>query len=287
MWALMKGVTECGETLAWTYVMISIVLYFFAIMATSLIGKQEAYESDAEASEIAKDYFGDVVISMFTLFQIMTLDSWTAIVRPLMKVQPWILLFFIFFISIAVFVLMNLVTAVIVEHAFSGAKDEAQELAARLDQEKEQELQELEDLFAQIDESGDGKLTKEELFGAVKQRKVRQKLRAMDVMPKDIAELWEILDNGDGELDPAEFTNGIRRLRGEAKAKDILRLERELRVLERSCEKMEDNLRLSERRMQLVDQMLTHTRTDVLSAQRTMARAKDAVKLSSKTQPLP
>merc|ERR1712050_178497 len=105
-------------------------------------------------------------------------------------------------------------------------------------------------------------------------------------MPKDISELWGILDNGDGELSAEEFINGIRRLRGEARAKDILRLERELRVLERSCEEMEWSLKESERRMYSVEQRLQTTRTDVLSAQRTMSRAKEAVKLASKTQPL-
>lgn len=286
MWALMKGVTECGETLSWTYVMMAIVLYFFAIMATSLIGKQEEYQDHEEAGVIAKEYFGDVLLSMFTLFQIMTLDSWTSIVRPLMKVQPAILLFFIFFISIAVFVLMNLVTAVIVEHAFSGAKDEAQELAARMEAAREQELEELQELFEKIDESGDGRLSKQELFSAVKRRRVRQKLRAMDIMTKDISELWDILDDGDGELEAEEFINGIRRLRGEAKAKDILRLERELRGLERSCEEMNASLRDSEDRMRDVEARLQTTRNDVLSAQRTMARAKEAVKLASKSQPL-
>lgn len=287
MWSLMKGVTECCETLTWTYVMLFMVLYFFAIMATSLIGKQKSFESDDEAGDIAKEYFGDVVVSMFTLFQIMTLDSWTAIVRPLMDVHPEIFLFFVFFISIAVFVLMNLVTAVIVEHAFSGAKDEAEELAVILEREKEKELSELQVLFESLDASGDGRVSRQELFDASKKRKVRQKLRAMDIMPKDIEELWNILDaSGDGELEGEEFINGIRRLRGEAKAKDILRLERELRVLERSCGEMEDSLRASEQRMQGVDRRLVSTRTDITAAQRTMARAKEGVKLASKTQPL-
>merc|ERR1712187_293378 len=99
MWALLKGLTDSGETLLWTYVMIGCVLYFFAIMFTSLIGKLDAFQDNA----IAQDSFRTVPISMVTLFQIMTLDSWTAIARPLMKEQPWVILFFIFFISIADF----------------------------------------------------------------------------------------------------------------------------------------------------------------------------------------
>ena len=51
--------------------------------------------------------------------------------------------FFIFFISVAVFVMLNLVTAVIVENAFSDSKSEEKELAVRLEREKEEELEDL------------------------------------------------------------------------------------------------------------------------------------------------
>ena len=53
---------------------------------------------------------------------------------------------------------------------------------------------------------------------------MRNKLRALDIMPKDIDDLWDILDDGLGELQVETFQSGIRRLRGEAKSKDILRL---------------------------------------------------------------
>lgn len=65
--------------------------------------------------------------------------------------------------------------------------------------------------------------------------KVRNKLRALDIMPKDIDDLWDILDDGLGELQVETFQSGIRRLRGEAKSKDILRLSKELRLFEVSA----------------------------------------------------
>lgn len=91
-----------------------------------------------------EEYFGDVTRSMLTFFQLMTLDSWTgAFARPLMLKQVWIGPFLIFFIAVAVFVLLNLITAVIVENAFSDSKSEEKELALRLEREKEDELEDL------------------------------------------------------------------------------------------------------------------------------------------------
>jgi len=233
---------------------------------------------------MVQEYFGDVGKSMFTLSQLMTLDSWTGFARPMMKKQMWTVIFFIIFIFVAVFVMLNLVTAVIVNNAFSDSKTQEKELALRLAREKEEELEDLKQFFLQIDLDGSGSLTKTELFTATRNKKVRNKLRALDVMPKDLNELWETLDDGNGELDAEEFVHGIRRLRGEAKAKDILRLYKELRRFESSVDDVEGNIKSGEERMANIKAQLNRCRSDVAAFQRTMMRAKEAVKMCAQTQ---
>ena len=52
---------------------------------------------------------------MYTLFQIMTLEGWSdGVVRPVMEVHPWAWMFFIPFILVTTFAVLNLVVAVIV-----------------------------------------------------------------------------------------------------------------------------------------------------------------------------
>ena len=282
MWALMKGLTESGETLFWTYVMFACVLYFFAIIATSLIGKAEHFADDEEVQIL----FGDVLLSMLTLFQLMTLDSWTGFARPLMEKAVWTAFFLIFFIFVAVFVMMNLVTAVIVENAFSDSKSEEKELAIRLEREKEEEMEDLKQFFLQIDLDGSGSLTRQEFFKATKQRKIRNKLRALDILPKDIDELWDILDDGKGELQVEEFQSGIKKLRGEAKSKDILRLSKELRQFEMSVDEVEGVIEASKHRLHSLQKQLTRCRADIAAFTRTLVRAKEAVKMAAQTQNL-
>eukprot|EP00927_Polykrikos_kofoidii_P040798 TRINITY_DN34808_c0_g1_i1.p1 TRINITY_DN34808_c0_g1~~TRINITY_DN34808_c0_g1_i1.p1 ORF type:complete len:495 (-),score=96.03 TRINITY_DN34808_c0_g1_i1:187-1671(-) len=282
MWALMKGLTESFATLLWTYVMIGSVLYVFAIMGTYLIGKQSAFKGNP----IAQEYFGDVALSMLTLFQVMTLDSWTSIMRPLAKVQPLIVLFFIVFISIATFVLMNLIVAVIVENAFENANGEQAQLAQKLEREKEEELEGLRRFFKELDADGSGQISFEEFTLAAKDRKVRQKLRSMDIMPKDMLQVWDLLDDGDGELSVNEFVDGLRRLQGEAKAKDILILQRELKILQNSVEDIEYSMDSSRDRLDHVRTQIRRASSDIEAFQRTMSLAKEAMKLASRTQRL-
>jgi voltage-gated sodium channel len=110
--------------------LMALLFYVFAVMATKLFGA--AMEEE----------FGTLGASLFTLFQLMTLESWTAVVRPAMEADPWALLFFMPFIVISTFVVLNLFIGVIVESiqtlredrgAGAAAAEAAQKSADRAD----------------------------------------------------------------------------------------------------------------------------------------------------------
>jgi voltage-gated sodium channel len=61
------------------------------------------------------DWFGSIGASLYSLFQIMTLEAWSdGIVRPIMEVYPLAWMFFIPFILITSFIVLNLFIAIIV-----------------------------------------------------------------------------------------------------------------------------------------------------------------------------
>lgn len=81
-----------------------VLFYVFAVMATGLFGER------------FPEWFGSVGGAMYTLFQIMTLESWSmGIVRPVMAEYPYAWAFFIPFILIATFTILNLFIAIIVD----------------------------------------------------------------------------------------------------------------------------------------------------------------------------
>lgn len=82
---------------------LGLVFYVSAVIATGLFS--------AEFPE----WFGTLGRSVYTLFQVMTLESWSmGIVRPVMEVFPYAWVFFIPFILIATFTMLNLFIAIIV-----------------------------------------------------------------------------------------------------------------------------------------------------------------------------
>ncbi len=98
-----------------------IVLYVFAVMAAKLFGAQYP------------QWFGDLFSSLFTLFQIMTLEGWAIIAREIGQTHAYAWAFFIIYILIVTFTVLNLFIAVIVEAIQRIEKSEEQKSQAGFD----------------------------------------------------------------------------------------------------------------------------------------------------------
>jgi voltage-gated sodium channel len=111
-----------------------ILYYVFAVIATSLFAA--AYP----------EWFGHIGRSLYTLFQIMTLESWSmGIARPVMAQFPYAWLFFVVFILVATFTMLNLFIAIIVNamqrysdgdaaaQGEDGVRDELRALRAQIE----------------------------------------------------------------------------------------------------------------------------------------------------------
>jgi len=81
-----------------------VIFYVFAIIAHGLFHQTHP------------EWFGSLQATLYTLFQVMTLESWSmGISRPVMEEHPWAGLFFVIFILIATFTMLNLFIALIVD----------------------------------------------------------------------------------------------------------------------------------------------------------------------------
>jgi len=288
MWSLLRGLGDSFETLFWTYVLISCVLYFFGIMATVLLAGSGSFQGDDDVSLLVQDKFGDVPKAMVTLFQVMTLDSWTSIMRPLMDREVWIPVFFMLFISIAVFLLMNLITAVIVENAFKTAQEDEVQLAMLHDQEKEHEFDTLMQFFTALDVDGDNVITPQELEQAKKDPAVRGALRAFGVSVQDLDLLFSLLDaDGSGSIESEEFVAGVRRLKGEPKAKDLAVLTHLTATWSKSIDEVDTICTVTEMRVRAMEDYVQRCELDLSRVKHMLTNMREHIAYASKTQKQP
>ena len=94
--------------------LLGLVFYVAAVMATQLFGAA------------FPEWFGSLGASLYTLFQVMTLESWSmGIVRPVMEQFPLAWMYFLPFILIATFMMLNLFIAVVVNAMQTTHEQEA------------------------------------------------------------------------------------------------------------------------------------------------------------------
>lgn len=120
--ALLSAIPGMGAIV----LLMCLIFYVAAVIATKLFGPS------------FPDWFGTIGESIYTLFQVMTLESWSmGIVRPILEVYPYAWLFFVPFILIATFTMLNLFIAVIVNAMQSqhNVEVEKSELAAHEERE--------------------------------------------------------------------------------------------------------------------------------------------------------
>ncbi len=97
--ALISALPGMGSIVA----VLLLVFYIAGVMATKLFG------------DTFPQWFGTIGESMYSLFQIMTLESWSmGIVRPVMEVYPYAWAFFVPFVIVTSFAVLNLFIALIV-----------------------------------------------------------------------------------------------------------------------------------------------------------------------------
>ncbi len=100
---VVEGFLKALPGMGSVFLLMTMIFYIGAVMATMLF--QDSFP----------EWFGTIGRSAYSLFQIMTLESWSmGIVRPVMEVYPYAWAFFVPFIMMTTFAVVNLLVGLIV-----------------------------------------------------------------------------------------------------------------------------------------------------------------------------
>ena len=111
---VVEGLLTALPGMGSVFLLMSIIFYIGAVMATKLFGA------------LFPDWFGTIGLSLYTLFQIMTLESWSmGVVRPVMEAYPYAWMFFVPFIMVTTFAVVNLIVGLVVNSMQDAHSEES------------------------------------------------------------------------------------------------------------------------------------------------------------------
>mgnify|MGYP006286393687 CR=1 FL=1 len=148
---LVEALLRALPSIGWIMSLLLMVFYIFGVMGTQLFG------------DAFPQYFGTLPRTMYTLFQVMTLESWSmGIARPVIEQFPFAWAYFIPFILITAFTVLNLFIGIIVNTMQEGVHaddmQQREQIEARAHAERAEMLELIRGLSARLEriEAGRG-----------------------------------------------------------------------------------------------------------------------------------
>lgn len=138
---VVNGLVQAVPGMGAVIMLLMLIFYVFSVMGTKLYG------------DTVPELFGTLGASAYSLLQVMTLEGWnTEIVNPIMEKHPYALAFFLPFIVISSFAILNLFIGIIVESMQREAEVDAYAAKRKAEEYMEDIIEELRVLRAEVQE---------------------------------------------------------------------------------------------------------------------------------------
>jgi len=261
LWLLVQGLINSIVTLAWTFVLLAVLLYLFAILGLEVIIPDN--DAPPEYNWLVEEYFRNLETAMLTLYQGFFCDGFADVYRPLVLFRPQLAVYFITFMLLIPVALMNLVTSIMVQNALAVAEQSKGRQRLIESKRKLELVNRLKELFSQMDNDGSKTLILEEIKNAPQE--VRDAIAEIIGSKDDSVfnETLKLLDvDGDGEVDLKEFCDGLAKF-GMSNGKPA-----ELFFIGRYCEEILEKTRALMRHSQKHLKAIQNLRKDVAGSER-------------------
>lgn len=213
-------------SLVWCMVMLFLVMGMTAIMFVFAVSEFIIDESnDLQTREWVNGRYGSFSKAMYTMFELTLSGGWPNYARPMVeKVSVWYAAAFMFYVLLIVFAFLRIAGALFIKETFQVTSNDAAYAVQEKLRATTAYKARLMEIFKCTDTSADKELSRAEFNAALQDTAVVQYLAVLDIDVHEADFLFDLLDDGDGKVSIEEFCNGIPRVRGVARALDVVSL---------------------------------------------------------------
>lgn len=251
---LLIAVHGALTTLLWAVVLLVILMYVFTItMSTLMIQYYEELDpkkttdhsgidlgNSRTHTERVQHLYGSVMSSMQTLFMSISGGDWTVLSEPITVISWPIKILWYLYVTFVIFGLLNVFTGIFVESATHAANADREILMQAEIEEENSYINQIRALFVASGHDVKSSVTEQELKALMMQPQFRSQLGALGLHTTEAHGLFQLLDgDNSGKVSIDEFLSGILRLKGTAKAVDMVTLLFETSKMQRKMTSIE------------------------------------------------
>eukprot|EP00931_Biecheleriopsis_adriatica_P021773 TRINITY_DN14146_c0_g1_i2.p1 TRINITY_DN14146_c0_g1~~TRINITY_DN14146_c0_g1_i2.p1 ORF type:complete len:572 (-),score=98.23 TRINITY_DN14146_c0_g1_i2:76-1791(-) len=231
----------------------SMVLMGMMIVASSLILCQLLLEfvmDDTKNVNIRKWVwlnYGSSTRATYTMFEATFSGCWPDKAKTLVDdISPMYSLFWIFYIAGGVFAVTRIIGAAFVKEALNVASQQSDLMVYERMRNKEVYLKKLREFFVEADQSGDGMVDREEFDEIMSNPRVLAFLQALELEVHETHSLFNLLEDGAGQISCDDFLQGVVRLKGQARCVDVVAVLRDVSRISQKLDKLHRALGVDE-----------------------------------------
>ena len=132
---LVRSIPSMGHVI----LLMSIIFYIYAVTGFHLFHKDDP------------EHWGDLGSALLTLFGVVTLEGWVQIMETVMKPHPWAWVYFVSFVLIGTFVMLNLFIAIVINNLDASKKADLEQIEQPPDRDEiVEELKRTQDALAAL-----------------------------------------------------------------------------------------------------------------------------------------
>jgi len=235
--------TISASFLSLTYSMITMFIFMtmLALFLTQALHFFIVDESqNLESREWLNRAYGNAVKSTWTVFELTFSGCWPNYVTPVIEDVGWVYgIVFALYVSAVVFAMTRIVAAMFLKETLQQASEDTELIV----KERARDVRGLEEslfgLFKASDADNDGLLTEDEVCRVLDNDRIKHWLGRLGIDASDPAALFRLLDsNCENVIAWDAFVYGIKRLKGEARAQDLVPLVNDCKRILRHCEQI-------------------------------------------------
>lgn len=227
---LVQTVAASMVAVGWSMALMSMIIIASALFLCQLL--QEVMLDEAFGDDLRRWVFynyGSSTRATYTLFEATFSGCWPNYSRKMVdEINPLYSVFWILYIAGAVFAITRIISATFVKETLNVAGQQSDLMVYERMRNKDRYVKQLKQFFIEADQSGDGKVDRDEFDEIMSNPKVLAWLQALELEVHETYALFNLIDDGDGEISCDEFLQGVVRLKGQARCVDVVAILRDV-----------------------------------------------------------